>query len=373
MRQFVVNIVAFLAVVVLTACNVTRNLADDSYLLQRVKIEPDKSVSRDNQITSEEVYKYIRQRPNKHFLGSNFYVEVYNLANPEKDNWWNNLKRRIGEEPVLFDINQTEKSAENIKIYLDSRGYFSSDVDYSVDTTYRRKRAKVTYSFKQGKPYIIDKIDYDFKDRFLEPILLPDSTNRLIHRGDIFNIATLDAERERIAALLKDRGYYNFSVGNISYIADTLNQPYRVALTMIVKQKLAGYNARGEAIYDNNAVYRLRNIEIIPGYNTTTEKSRKHSLENLDTTYYNGLEILFNGKKPYIRQRYFAQRCHSTREQYTTTHLCSEHTTTCYRWASRVRACRLTRFQTRSISRRTSLPMWAVMTRCVQTTPARST
>jgi hypothetical protein len=214
--------VALIAVAVVSSCNVTRHLEDGTYLLQRVKIQTDSHAPKKERITSEDVYKYIRQTPNKHFLGTNFYVEVYNLANPEKDNWWNNLKRRIGEEPVLFDDHQTEKSAENLKIYLDSRGYFASQVDYSVDTTYRRKRAKVVYSLRQNKPYIIDRISYEFRDRFLEPILLPDTVNRLIHRGDIFNIATLDAERERIASQLKNRGYYGFSVNNISYIADTL-------------------------------------------------------------------------------------------------------------------------------------------------------
>ena len=289
--------------ILISSCNVTRNLPEDSYLLQRVIVQPDKSVSHDTQITTEDVYKYIRQTPNKHFLGTNFYVEVYNLANPEKDNWWNDLKRRIGEEPVLFDMNQTEKSAENLKIYLDSRGYFASKVTYSVDTTYRRKRAKVIYSLKQGKPYIIDNIKYEFRDRFLEPILLPDSVNRLIHSGDIFNIATLDAERERIAAMLKNRGYYDFSVSNISYIADTLNQPYRVAITMIVKQKLAGYTPRGEAIYDNNAVYRLRNVDIIPGYNAVKDKGEESYMFSFDTTSYHGLNILFDGKRPYIRPK----------------------------------------------------------------------
>lgn len=303
MRRYLTIFLAFVAAVVVSSCNVTRNLPEGSYLLQRVKIESDREVNRRERISSEELYKYIRQRPNKHFLGTNFYVEVYNLANPEKDNWWNNLKRRIGEEPVLLDMNDTEKSVENLKIYLDSRGYFASKVAYSVDTTYRRKRAKVEYSYKQGKPYIIDKIDYQFKDRFLEPILLPDTVNRLIHTGDIFNIATLDAERERIAALLKDRGYYNFSVGNISYIADTLQQANRVALTMIVKQKLSGYTTRGEAIYDNNAVYRLRNIEIVPGYDAAKDKAHRDYFNGFDSTYYQGLEVLFDGKSPYIRPK----------------------------------------------------------------------
>lgn len=292
---------ALIAVAVVSSCNVTRHLEDGTYLLQRVKIQTDSHAPKKERITSEDVYKYIRQTPNKHFLGTNFYVEVYNQANPEKDNWWNNLKRRIGEEPVLFDDHQTEKSAENLKIYLDSRGYFASQVDYSVDTTYRRKRAKVVYSLRQNKPYIIDRISYEFRDRFLEPILLPDTVNRLIHRGDIFNIATLDAERERIASQLKNRGYYGFSVNNISYIADTLQHQNRVSLTMIVKQKLSGYTSRGDAIYDNNAVYRLRNVTIVPGYDAVKERMGVDTIFKVDTMRYNGINILFEGKKPYIR------------------------------------------------------------------------
>lgn len=303
MKRVLTILTVVVAAIGLSSCNVTRNLPEGSYLLQRVKVETDSETASKDRITNEDVYKYIRQTPNKHFFGTNFYVEVYNLANPEKDNWWNNLKRRIGEEPVLFDADQTEKSAENLKIYLDSRGYFASEVGYTVDTTYRRKRAKVIYSLRQNQPYIIDQINYEFRDRFLEPILLPDTANRLIQRGDIFNIATLDAERERIASQLRDRGYYSFSVNNISYIADTLQQKNRVALTMIVKQKLSGYTPRGEAIYDNNAVYRLRNVGILPGYDAVKDKSNPNYLFKLDTVQYNGLKILFDGKGPYIREK----------------------------------------------------------------------
>ena len=285
----------------LSACNVTRLIPSDSYLLQKAKIEEDKSAPRDERVVSDDVTRYLRQKPNKHFLGTDFYAWIYLMANPEKDNWWNNLKRKIGEEPVLLSVDESEKSRKNLKICLDLHGYFASEVDCDIDTTYRKKRAKVTYALTQNQPYIIDGISYDFRDRFLEPILSPDTVNCLIHKGDIYNVAVLDAERERIATMLKNRGYYNFSVGNISYIADTLKQKNRVALTMIIKQKLAGYTNRGEAIYDNNAVYRLRNIDILPGYNAVADKSNKGYMFTLDTLSYNGLEVLFDGKQPYIR------------------------------------------------------------------------
>lgn len=300
-RSSIVILIATLVGLIASSCNVTRRLPEGQYLLQKVKVEDDRTVKRKQRITAEEVEKYIRQTPNKHFLGTDFYVWVYNLANPEKDNWWNNFKRKIGEEPVLLDMDDTEKSAENLKIYLDSRGYFSSQVDYKVDTTYRRKRARVNYRLRQNQPYRISSITYEFRDRFLEPILLPDTVNRLIHVGDIYNISRLDAERERIAAFLKDRGYYGFSVNNIEYLADTIRKKDHVGLKMIIKQKLVGYNSRGVAVYDNNAVYRLRNVNIMPDYNATQERFQKDYMTTLDTTYYRGLNQLFHGKRPSVR------------------------------------------------------------------------
>ena len=287
----------------LSSCNVTKLLPSNDYLLQRVKVEEDREVPRRERIKSDEVMRYIRQTPNKHFLGSDFYVWVYSLAKPEKDNWWNNLKRKIGEEPVLLNMRDTERSVSNLKIYLESRGYYDSGVAYAVDTTYRKRRAKVTYSLRQGRPYYIDNVSYDFRDRFLEPILLPDTVNTLLHKGDIFDISVLDKERERIALYLKDRGYYSFTVNNVEYVADTLGGDHKVGIKVIIKQNLLGYNARGKAMYDNNIVYRLRNINIVPSYNAVAAKSRENYFDAFDTVDYRGLNILFRGKQPRVREK----------------------------------------------------------------------
>ena len=98
--------------IVCSACGVTRKLSDGEYLLQRVDIKTDKSVPHKERITDLELEQYIRQSPNKRFLGTNFYVWAYNLANPEKQNWWNNLKRKVGEQPVLLDMSLTQNKTE---------------------------------------------------------------------------------------------------------------------------------------------------------------------------------------------------------------------------------------------------------------------
>ena len=79
-----------------SACSVTRHIPEGQYLVQQVKIEDDESTPRRDRITASDLEKYIRQTPNKRFLGTNFYVWLYEQADPAKDNRWNNWKRKIG-------------------------------------------------------------------------------------------------------------------------------------------------------------------------------------------------------------------------------------------------------------------------------------
>ena len=282
-----------------SACSVTRKLSDGEYLLQRVKIDDDKQIAKDERITAYTLEQYVRQTPNKHFLGTNFYVWVHNLAKPQKKNWWNNLKRKVGEEPVLLDMSLTHKSAQNLKTYMDSRGYYSSMVSYDVDTTRRPKRAYVTFRTHQGKPYRISSISYDFRDKLLAPVIEADTASSLLRVGEIFDITTLDKERERITSYLNNRGYYNFSINNIEYLVDTLQGNRTAGIRMIVKRNIAGYDERGRAIMANNRIYRISEINVVPNYDPAiAEEDYRKMLR--DTLYYQGLNIISQGR-PNVR------------------------------------------------------------------------
>ena len=295
-RILAVAVLGFLC----SACSVTRKIPEGQYLLQKVTIESDKSTPRKERITAADLEKYVRQTPNKRFLGTNFYVWLYEQANPGKQNWWNNWKRKIGQEPVLLDMSLTERSAQNLKVYMDTRGFFSSQATFEVDTTSRRRRAKVVYRTRQGEPYRIDSISYDFQDKFLEQIILPDTANTLIRPGRVFDIAVLDRERERVTAFLKERGYYNFTVNNIDYVADTLGGNHQVDVQVNIKQYLTGYNERGQAVMDNNMVYRIDRINVFPAYDPTVARTDSTFLSRLDTLYYRGLNIIYE-KRPNLR------------------------------------------------------------------------
>lgn len=288
-------VVTLVAVAFTVGCNVTRSLPEGEYLLSRVAFEPDRSVPREERITADRdnIEGYVRQSPNKRIFGIDFYVWWYQHANPEKDNWWNNFKRKIGEEPVLLDSTLTAKSIQNLTTYLQTKGYFSSTVRCDVDTTRRKRRAELTYVITQGPPTRIRSIEYEFRDNSLRSIVLSDSARSLLSEGNVLDITRLDAERERIASYLNNRGYFDFTVNNISYQVDTLGHNHEADVTVIIRPTLIGYNERGVPQWEDNAIYRISRINVYPTYDPMLRSTNGFSsTARIDTTYYHGLNII---------------------------------------------------------------------------------
>ena len=293
--------VFLLAVLAGVSCSVTRKLPEESYLVQKVTVEADKETPKKERIPASDLRKFIRQNPNKRFLGLNFYVWVYEQADPEKDNWWNRFKRRIGEAPVLLDMSLTEQSVRNLKVYMDYRGFFSSQATYEVDTTSRKKRAFITYRTVQREPYRINRLSYDFRDRFLEQIILPDTVHSLLRTGEVFDMEVLDQERQRITTYLKQR-----AITILRSITSSMNRHARRQSSGGPEDDRqaasAGYNEQGYPILRNNTVYRIDQINIFPNYDPTAAIAPDYR-KGLDTIYYRGLNVVYHkdNKRPNIR------------------------------------------------------------------------
>lgn len=279
---------------VLSSCSVTRHIPQGSYLLERNKIEVDHQTPKDERLTEAELGRFVRQSPNKKFLGTNLFLWIYSLANPDKNTALNRLMRRTGVEPVLLDTTQISRSTAMIESYMDNCGFFNSRETYTLDTA--RKRATVIYHTYQGTPYRIGKISYGFKDNSLRPVILQDTAASLLHTGEVFSQNTLEAERTRITNTLRDKGYYLFTVNNIRYIADSTVGNNTVNLKMEVLQYLSGYTDSGTPIMNNNKVFRLKNIYINPNYDPIIAATDTTYNKKLDTTEYRGLNIIYHNK-----------------------------------------------------------------------------
>ena len=279
----------------LTACGVTKNLAEDEYMLTGSEIKTDKAAPKDERITSRELNRYIRQSPAPKLLGTDLPVWIYNQSDPAKNDAWNRLLRQLGSEPVILDTTLTIMSEKNLKLYMDSRGFRESESDYDIVYRPKRQRAKVTYSVKQGPAYRIGKINYDFQDKFLEQVIRQDSANTLVHSGELFDTNVLNDERTRIATYLRDRGYYNFSTDNIGYTAYMDEGDYEVDLKITFRQHLAGYDSENKPVLENNAVYLIGDIYIYPDYDMAEAANDPSYHEKFDTTSYRGINIVSRG------------------------------------------------------------------------------
>ncbi|WP_372775283.1 BamA/TamA family outer membrane protein [Mangrovibacterium sp.] len=205
---------AIVAAVAISACSSTKFVPENSYLLSDLVMKVD-----NNQVSKEELKKQVGQRENLKILGFiKFHLGMYNLSSKKKTNDW---FKRIGEAPVIYQEFLTQRSMENLRIYLKNKGYYEVNIQRTPVYHPKRKKVKLIYTIETGSPYRIRNYSYEIEDAKLRPILFSDTVRQVVKTGDIFDVDQLNSERIRLATQLKNRGYYNFSTDFIQYLADT--------------------------------------------------------------------------------------------------------------------------------------------------------
>ena len=280
---------SFMACIILLAsCNSTRFVPEGKYLLNRISVRSD-----NKDIKREELKVHIRQKENLRILGVlKFHLGVYNLSSRTKDNDW---LKSVGEAPVLYDEFQTQKSKDQLQIYLKNKGYYNAVVKDSLKVNQAKKKINLIFNIKSGNPYRINKYVYSIKDKSIQGVILKDSINQLLKPNDIFDLDVLNAERQRLSTFLKNRGYYKFSEDFISFHADTNFYNNQVDLTVNVD----------DAILDNNEAevvphqkYKIRNYLINPGFKTP-DLTGNQPEQKLDTLVERDYRFIYSGKLRY--------------------------------------------------------------------------
>lgn len=205
----------------------TRRVPEGEYLLERVKIEV-KGLPSD--ISKSELQRYILDRPNNRILGHPFGLYVYNWAKPGAETGFHGWLRRIGSPPVLFSQYTTDRSTENLSLYLRSRGYHHCQVS---DTVIARspKKKRVTYRIDLGEPTRISDLSFRSPDSSILIQAAPAWESRSLLPGHRLDIQLLQEQAKRMETHLRNQGFYNFSSDYVGFVADTLNDPYRAKVT----------------------------------------------------------------------------------------------------------------------------------------------
>ncbi|MBR4403422.1 MAG: BamA/TamA family outer membrane protein [Flavobacteriales bacterium] len=302
-----------------TSCAGSKKIPQGEYLVSSNKV-----IVNDKLNINPEYDDYIRQHPNKKFLGLvPFKMNLYNAAaeDPQAsfEKWeernktgvavlralfsqkgvdridssyvgYTNVLKSLGEAPVLYDEGLTSRSEKNIGAYYFQRGYFNVDVATSVK--YKEDKADVTYNVNTGRQYVIDSINTDIESATLRRLYNRAKSESLIATGDAYSQEALEGEAERLSLYFKQNGVYDFLTDYIKYYVDTNGYKGRAQVLISIK------NQERETPQGVMSVpfhtWKVSNINVYTDYKYGS------SMQNItDTVLYNGLNIYGEGKIKY--------------------------------------------------------------------------
>jgi outer membrane protein assembly factor BamA len=263
-------LILLLGIVVFSSCSVTRNLDQDQYLLKANHVVFD---TLNPGIDTDELNAILQPQPNKRFLGIvPFKIWFYNMGvrGKQESGFRTWLREKVGSRPVIFNEGQAESSVKNLENYLAKIGYFNSHVDYSMSR--KKKKARVTYFISPSEPYRIRNIDFIVEDTVLSSIMRYDPALSKLREGMIFNAFELDEERDRIAAILQNNGYYYFDKNYIFYEIDSSLRSQRMDLRIKVKDYRPTMNQDSlEGHYFKHYRYKINKVFIKTDYDSQLE------------------------------------------------------------------------------------------------------
>ena len=226
--KWVTGVIAAVSVFLLWSCSTTRVLQDGQFRLAGNEI----SVTNDNTFNTNQIEPYIKQRPNSYFIfGWNPFLNVYNWSNG-KGRGWDKFVQKIGVAPVVYDPEMVESSVDNITRHLEYLGYFHSSVDTKIEV--KKRRVYVGYDITLGKQYPIKRIDISVPEGDFSEEFFKDTASLGIRVGMPLSENVLDSEADRIASLMRNRGFYAFNKNYFFFNADTLSYPDSAILEMRV-------------------------------------------------------------------------------------------------------------------------------------------
>jgi hypothetical protein len=244
---------------VLSACSLTKNLADGEYALYENKLkgvktadeealanlyiaEPNTRIPLTNKSLGVSIYR----------MGEAFFdsVKVANKlenATQERDSIQNlltenqeqnklikrsdklaskiktyeeklefgNFLMRTGNPVTKLDSSEVTRTVSEIDNYLYNHGYLDSEVTYEVAT--KKKKAEVIYLVNEKQPYLIDSIYTSTENEEILKLLRENNSETHLHLGDKYVQDEFVAERNRLEDLLKNNGFFMFNKSFIDY------------------------------------------------------------------------------------------------------------------------------------------------------------
>lgn len=123
--KFYNAILILLLVLLIASCSAEKFVADGKYMLDKVEIKSDVK-----DFDALQFAQLIRQKGNSRWF-SFFKIPLgtYALSGRDTTKWINRTLQKMGEEPVLYDTLEAQRSKENLRVAMNNMGYMNATVD----------------------------------------------------------------------------------------------------------------------------------------------------------------------------------------------------------------------------------------------------
>ena len=225
----------------LTSCSTTKNLPEGAVLYTGIKkIEvKNEDKTKPGEAALEEVEAALAYPPNNALLGSSsirvpfpFGLWVYNAFVNKKGKVGKWIFNKLASKPVLITTVNPEVRVKVARNLLNEYGYFNGETSFEVVPDPKNPRkAKLEYSVTMNDPYTLDSIQYVHIRHRADSLIDATIGDRILHKGENFNVVQLQAERERISSLLVTTAITISVPISITYASGYLVEPRESGLT----------------------------------------------------------------------------------------------------------------------------------------------
>lgn len=207
-------------VIILASCTGTKRLAEGELLYTGAEIRVESTETVDENRIKSTASRALRPEPNSSLLGMRPKLWLYQIAGENPKSKFKKWLREKGEPPVLLRDVRKEAVSEIIDAQLFNIGIFNSHTTSEVAE--KKKTAKLIYTTDVHVPYKLNAYSINISDNNIQQLITESTQSSLIKPGMAYQLDLLKSERNRIDALLKNKGYFYFSPDYLIFKIDTL-------------------------------------------------------------------------------------------------------------------------------------------------------
>ncbi|MBK7939212.1 MAG: BamA/TamA family outer membrane protein [Lewinellaceae bacterium] len=305
-RRHCIPVLLLSAVLVFSACNVTKHL--DQSKGERLLVKNSIELKAEKRLKYAqrtpllyELNALFKQQPNrrpKALFGQPTRLWFYYRYRNKTSKFARWVIEKVAEPPSIYSERLTQVTAQNFENQMHQRGYLLAKCTYEIKPVTRRffpgddlyfnrgrdslleeKQVQAKYTVHLGPLFTIDTVQYDSPDSLVLPLLRATAGKSRLKRGEPLDAHAFDAEKLRITQELKNRGYAYFAPNFVEFSGDSTNTRTNVTVEVLAPRDSSLHKTYhiGEIEVFSNVrpdIIPMRRDTVIGGINFRSESAQ---------------------------------------------------------------------------------------------------